>query len=69
MISAKLVVEEVLVEVRFYDDWKWDDYQGGFGYVSTLPGIDDTPKNPIGFIWNKEKEKDIIINVHGSNLG
>ena len=63
------MVEGVLVEVRFYDDWKWDDYQGGFGYVSTLPGIDDTPKNPIGFIWNKEKEKDIIINVHGSNLG
>ena len=39
------------MEVRFYNDWNWNDYQGGSGYVSTLPNTDDTPKNPIGFIW------------------
>ena len=64
MIYVKLVGVEVPVEVRFYDDWRWDDYQGGFGYVSTLPGIDESPKNPIGFIWNKEKEEEKIIHVY-----
>ena len=43
------------MEVRFYDDWTWDEYLGGSGYASTLPIQDDTPKNPIGFIWNKEE--------------
>ena len=55
MIFVSLVEKEGHVEVRFYEDCVWDSYQGGTGYVSTLPGNDDTPKNPIGFIWNKEE--------------
>jgi len=65
MIFVNLVEKEVHVEVRFYDDWTWDDYLGGSGYVSTLPTQDDTPKNPIGFIWDKPKTSSLIEVVNG----
>ena len=60
-IFARLVGKEALVEVRFYDDWKWDDYQGGTGYVSTLPGYDDSPKNPIGFLYELNKPEKLLV--------
>jgi len=55
MIYVILLTVGVHVEVRFYDDWDWGDYQGGQGYISTLDQRDDSPKNPIGFIWEQPK--------------
>ena len=50
------ILWSIRMEVRFYNDWNWNDYQGGSGYVSTLPNTDDTPKNPIGFIWEPQEK-------------
>lgn len=43
------------MEVKFYEDSIWEDTLSGFGYCSTLPGIEVKKQNPIGFIWDTEK--------------
>ena len=64
MMFAFLVGKEELVEVRFYDDWRWDDYQSGQGYVSTLPCYGEPKeKNPIGFLWKYEEKKVIDVST------
>jgi hypothetical protein len=52
------------MEVRFYDDWGWDECGSGQGYCSTLPGIEEKKQNPIGFIWPKEETKIIRIETN-----
>lgn len=60
MIFVRLEIKGVRVEVRFYEESVWDESQNGMGYCSTLPGTETKKQNPIGFIWEIEKEPSLI---------
>ena len=52
------------MEVKFYEDYYLEDISsvGSIGSGGFISSIEDTKKkNPIGFIWEEEKEESLIL--------